>query len=127
MTSAEIRWRIYLANLDPTRGSEQRGTRPVVIVSYEGFNRVMPVVTVLPLTSVKPGRRVYSNEARLPRASCGLRQESLVLAHQIRTIDKTRLVKAVGAVTHEALRGSIEQALRVHLDLIGPPPAMGTP
>lgn len=117
MTSEAMRWRVYLANLDPIRGSEQRGTRPVVVVSYEGFNRVMPVVTVLPVTSLKPGRRVYSNEAKLPRHSCGLRKESLVLAHQIRTIDKGRLVKAVGTVADQALRGSIEEALRVHLDL----------
>lgn len=118
MTPNGLRWRVYLAALDPTRGSEQRGTRPVVIVSYEGFNRVMPVLTVLPLTTLKPGRRVYSNEARLPRASCGLRHESLVLAHQIRTIDKTRLVKLVGAITDQTLRTSIEQAMRVHLDLM---------
>jgi len=111
-----MRWRVYLANLGPTRGSEQRGTRPVIVVSYEGFNRVMPVVTVLPITSLKPGRRVYSNEAKLPRNSCGLRQESLTLAHQIRTIDKGRLVKAVGAVADQALCASIEEALRVHLD-----------
>jgi mRNA interferase MazF len=96
-------------------------------VSYEGFNRLMPVVTVLPLTTLKPGRRVYSNETTLPRASCGLRQESLVLAHQIRTIDKTRLVKLVGSVADQTLHASIEQAMRVHLDLTGPQPAMLAP
>lgn len=122
MTYEAMRWRVYLANLDPTRGSEQRGTRPVIVVSYEGFNRVMPVVTVLPITSLKPGRRVYSNEAKLPRNSCGLRQESLALAHQVRTIDKSRVLKPVGAVTDQALRDAIEQALRVHLDLAGPHP-----
>jgi len=121
VTSQPLRWRVYLANLDPARGSEQRGTRPIVIVSQEGFNRLMPVVTVLPLTSLKAGRRVYSNEARLPRGSCGFRQESLVLAHQIRTIDKVRLARPIGAVADQALRTSIEQALRVHLELLGPP------
>jgi mRNA interferase MazF len=123
MTYEVMRWRVYLANLDPTRGSEQRGTRPVVVVSYEGFNRVMPVVTILPITSLKPGRRVYSNEAKLPRNSCGLRQESLALAHQIRTIDKGRLLKPVGAVIDQSLRTAIEQALCVHLDLAELQPA----
>ncbi len=117
MTPEEMRWRVYLAILDPVRRSEQRGTRPVVIVSYEAFNRLMPVVTVLPITSLKPGRRTYSNEVKLPRASCGLREESLVLAHQIRTIDKTRLIRSVGVVRDETLRVSIAQALRVHLGL----------
>ncbi len=122
MTYETMRWRVFLANLDPTRGPEQRGTRPVMVVSYEGFNRVMPLVTVLPMTSLKPGRRVYSNEAKLPRNSCGLRQESLILAHQIRTIDKARLLKPVGMVSDQTLRDAIVQALCVHLDLAGPYP-----
>ena len=124
MTYESMRWRVYLANLDPSRGSEQRGTRPVIVMSYEAFNRVMPVVTVLPVTSLKPGRRVYSNEARLPRHSCGLRQESLALAHQIRTIDKSRLLKPVGAVVGQTLRAAIERAVRVHLDLTGLEPTL---
>ncbi len=119
MTYEAMRWRVFLANLDPTRGSEQRGTRPVVVVSYEGFNRVMPVVTVLPITSLKPRRTVYPNEAKLPRNSCGLRQDSLVLAHQIRTIDKARLLKPIGTIFDNLLRATIEQAVRVHLDLAG--------
>jgi mRNA interferase MazF len=124
MTYEAMRWRVFLANLDPTRGSEQRGTRPVVVVSYEGFNRVMPVVTVLPITSLKPGRRAYPNEVKLPRNSCGLRQDSLVLGHQVRTIDKSRLLRPVGTVIDHVLRGAVEQALRVHLDLAGAYPLL---
>ncbi len=119
MTYEAMRWRVFLANLDPIRGSEQRGTRPVVVVSYEGFNRVMPLVTILPITSLKPGRKVYPNEAKLPRKSCGLRQDSLVLAHQIRSIDKARLLRPIGTIFDNLLRGSIEDALRIHLDLAG--------
>ena len=80
---------------------------------------MMPVVTVLPITSLKPGRRVYSNEAQLPRNTCGLRQESLVLAHQIRTVDKGRLLNPIGMVIDQTFRDAIEQALCVHLDLGG--------
>jgi mRNA interferase MazF len=119
VTYEAMRWRVFLANPDPSRGSEQRGTRPVLVVSYEGFNRVMPLVTVLPITSLKPGRTVYPNEAKLPRNSCGLRQDSLVLAHQIRTVDKARLLRPVGTIIDNLLRGAVEQALRVHLDLGG--------
>lgn len=122
MTYEAMRWGVFLANLDPTRGSEQRGTRPVVVVSYEGFNRVMPLVTVLPITSLKSGRTVYPNEAKLPRNSCGLGKDSLVLAHQIRTIDKARLLRPVGAIFNSLLRATIEQALRVHLDIAGAHP-----
>ncbi|MGH9339941.1 MAG: type II toxin-antitoxin system PemK/MazF family toxin [Acidobacteriota bacterium] len=45
-------------------GSEQAGTRPVLVISDQDFNQLMPVITVLPLTSRKPGRKIYPNEVR---------------------------------------------------------------
>ena len=45
------KWGIFRAGLNPIVGSEQRGTRPVIVVSDEDFNMVMPVVTVLPVTA----------------------------------------------------------------------------
>ena len=55
------KWGIFIADLNPVQGSEQKGTRPVIVVSDEDFNRLMPVVTILPITSLKEGRRVYPN------------------------------------------------------------------
>jgi mRNA interferase MazF len=55
------RWHIYLVNLDPVVGSEQGRTRPVLVISDEEMNQILPVVNVLPLTARKPGRRVYPN------------------------------------------------------------------
>ena len=49
---------IFLADLNPIIGSEQRGKRPVLVVSDEVFNSVTPVVPILPLTSLKKGRRI---------------------------------------------------------------------
>jgi len=43
-------WAIFIANLNPVKGSEQRGNRPVLVISDEDFNQTMPVVTILPLT-----------------------------------------------------------------------------
>lgn len=111
------RWGVFRADLDPTQGSEQRGMRPVLVISDEDFNSLMPVVTILPITSLKEGRRVYPNEALLKKGTAGLMKDSIILAHQIRTISKARLVKALGAITEEPLRSQVEAALRVHLNL----------
>ena len=89
---------IFLADLNPVIGSEQRGKRPVLVVSDEVFNSVMPVVTILPLTSLKKGRRIYPNEVLLPKGIGGLSTDSIILAHQIRTISKQRLGKLLGFV-----------------------------
>ena len=111
------KWGIFLADLNPTISSEQQGRRPVIVVSDEDFNRLMPVVTVLPVTSLKQGRRVYPNEALLDAGVGGLDSKSIALAHQIRTIAKPRLIRQLGSVTDEALRHAINSALKVHLNL----------
>ena len=79
------------------------------------FNRVMPVVTILPLTSLKPGRKVYPNEVLLPKGLGDLRRRSLVLAHQIRTIAKDRLVGLYGYLHDAEGQARIQQAVRIHL------------
>ena len=59
-------WSIFLASLDPTTGSEQAGRRPVLVISRERLNQVLPVVNALPLTSRKsPQRIIYPNEVLL--------------------------------------------------------------
>lgn len=117
MSFKSYQWHIFQANLDPVTGSELRGTRPVLVISDEDFNQLMPVVTVLPLTSRKPGRQVYPNEVLLPKGTAGLPEDSIVMAHQIRTISKTRLTDLYGAIQNKTLRESIRQALKVHLTL----------
>lgn len=111
------KWRIFKANLDPVIGSEQRGTRPVLVISNENFNNVMPIVTVLPITSLKKGRRVYPNEALLKKGPFGLPNDSIVLAHQIRTISKLRLNGPVGVIESFNTQETVNKALQIHLDL----------
>jgi len=108
---------IFLADLNPILGSEQKGKRPVLVVSDESFNRVMPVVTILPITTLKKGRRIYPNEVLLLRGAGGLSADSIVLAHQIRTISKQRLGMLLGFVNDSIIEQSIAQALRIHLNL----------
>jgi mRNA interferase MazF len=111
------KWGIFRADLNPIVGSEQRGTRPVIVVSDEDFNMVMPVVTVLPVTSLKEGRRIYPNEVLLTKGSAGLPQDSIILVHQIRTISKQRLKDNIGFISRDSDREMINDALRVHLNL----------
>ena len=92
------KWSIYRANLDPVIGSEQGKSRPVLIVSENGINNILNVVNVLPITSRKPGRKIYPNEVVIPQNSFGLTNESLILCYQIRTIDKKRLSHFYGEI-----------------------------
>ena len=112
-----FKWSIYLADLNPVIGSEQQGRRPVLVISDETFSSFMPVVTILPLTSLKTGRRIYPNEVLLKRGIGGLGTDSLVLAHQIRTIAKQRLITILGEIDDVTLRDEICAALRIHLNL----------
>ena len=81
-------WSIWLANLDPVVGSEQGRTRPVLVISDSSLNDILPVVNVVPITSRKPNRRIYPNEAFLPANTGGLTHDSIALCYQIRTLDK---------------------------------------
>jgi mRNA interferase MazF len=114
----EYRWHIFIANLDPVIGSEQGKTRPVLVISHEQMNNVLPVVNVLPLTTRKPGRRVYPNEVLLTPEITGMDRESLVLCYQIRTLDKRRLWNRVCSVTEEDMQRNIMEALAFQLDMI---------
>ena len=117
MIDGPFQWRVFRANLDPAAGSEQAGQRPVLVVSNEIMNEVLPIVTVLPLTSRKPGRRIYSTEVLLPAGVAGQPADSIVMAHQIRTISKRRLQVVYGHLADPALRKAIQVAMRLHLDL----------
>ena len=55
-------WSVWLANLDPIVGSEQGRTRPVLVISDSSLNKILPVVNVIPITSLKPNRRIYPND-----------------------------------------------------------------
>ena len=76
------RWSVWLANLDPVVGSEQGKTRPVLVISEDQINAILPVVNVLPITSRKANRKIYPNEALLPVSTAGLTAESIVLCYQ---------------------------------------------
>ena len=108
-------WAVMEANLNPVAGAEQKGTRPVLIVSNEEFNQAMPNITVLPLTSTK--RHLYPSEVLLPKGKAGQPSNSIVMAHQIRTISKQRLSGLLGYLADDQLQQEVREAMKDHLDL----------
>jgi mRNA interferase MazF len=110
-------WGIFWANLNPTKGSEQSGTRPVLVISAEAVNKALPVVTIVSLTSVKPGRNVYSIEAYLPSEITGLSKDSIAMGHQIRAISKERIKEQCGFILKEEYRDEVRKAIKNYLDL----------
>jgi mRNA interferase MazF len=111
-------WHVFLASLDPTKGSEQAGRRPVLVISRERINELLPVVNVIPLTSRKsPSRVIYPNEVLLPAGVAGLTVDSIALCYQIRTLDKSRLEQDLGELVDASLRQKILEAVRFQLEM----------
>ena len=90
------RFEVWLVNLDPTVGSEIRKTRPAVIVSPDELNGPMRTVIVAPLTTGK------SYPFRVPTEVGG--KVGVAAVDQLRTVDKRRLVKSLGALDSETSR-----------------------
>lgn len=110
-----LRGEIWQANLSPTRGHEQDGTRPVLIVSADDFNASpAELVIILPLTSKDKGIRTHLPVE--PSGSTGLRSRSFILAEQPRTISTERLSKRMGKVSAEVIE-DVGHVLRVLLEL----------
>jgi mRNA interferase MazF len=117
VSKGPFQWQVFRVYLDPVVGSEQAGARTGLVVSNEIMNEALPVVTILPLTSHKPGRRIYSTEVLLPAKAAGQPMDSIAMAHQIRTISKDRLQTAYGQLEDPSLRQAVRAAMRLYLDL----------
>ena len=108
------RGEIYYADLNPVVGSEQGGIRPVLILQNEVGNWFSPTVIVAAMTA-------RGGKAHLPThvpvgTDSGLRRPSIVLAEQVRTIDKTRLLERVGMLSPEK-QEQVDRALRISFAL----------
>jgi len=105
------KWSIYRASLDPVVGSEQGKSRPVLIISQDAINDILNIVNVIPITSRKKGRKIYPNEVLIPENAYGLDNESILLCHQIRTLDKIRLSHFYGKIELKEKQQEIIEAL----------------
>lgn len=107
------RGEIYYADLSPVVGSEQDGTRPVLVIQNDTGNKFSPTTIVAAITS-------KSDKAKLPTHvvvhADGLEMESVVLLEQIRTIDKQRLIRYSGRLDKAAM-GQVDHAIIVSFGL----------
>jgi len=109
MVSQVRRYEIYLVNLDPTQGTEIQKTRPCVIVSPDEMNRYIRTVIIAPMTSAQ---RDYPTRVNITFQ----RKKGQVVLDQIRTVDQSRLVRRLGALTDARARevASILQEMFTH-------------
>lgn len=98
---------VYLADLNPTIGREQQGKRPVLIIS-NNYENLLDIVTIIPITSLKKGRKIYPNELLLKHE---LELPSILLCQQIRTISKKRLIKRLTNLDNAYTRQEITEIL----------------
>ena len=110
---------IWLADFEPSVGSEASKVRPAIIVSNDGSNAraarlARGIVTLVPLTTAT--QNVYPFQVLLPAAETNLPHDSKAQAEQVRSLDTSRLVRRLGAVPRE-LMAAVDDALRLHLQL----------
>ncbi|ELZ29679.1 PemK family protein [Halosimplex carlsbadense 2-9-1] len=107
---------IAIVDLDPTRGSEQRGTRPCLVVQNDTGNENAPTTIVVPFTS-SFGDQLYPFEVLVPAEECALREDSVVLCSQIRTVSiDERITDVIGSIPDDRL-DEVDRALEYSLGL----------
>ena len=111
------RGEIYLVEFDPTRGSEIKKTRPAVVIQNDIGNRHSPITIVAAITS-RLSPVPYPVEVLVPPGrDNGLSMPSAINLGQIRSIDRERLVKRLGAADPATMR-KVDDALRISLGLV---------
>lgn len=108
---------IYLVNFDPARGHEIQKTRPALVIQNDIGNRHSSVTIVAAITSKVSPTRFPVDVIVMPARGTGLSVPSAIKLGQIRSVDRERLVKRLGAVDAATLR-KVDGALRISLGLI---------
>lgn len=109
---------LYLAELSPRSGAEIQGGRPVLVVSHDSFNRVTAwqSVMVVPLTTSAAQARRGPTAVPIPDGAGGLRGDGVAVCHQITTLDRTKLIRRLGALPADVL-AAVELGIKAALDL----------
>ncbi|HXP92996.1 MAG TPA: type II toxin-antitoxin system PemK/MazF family toxin [Candidatus Binatia bacterium] len=106
---------VWIVSLDPTVGSEQRKTRPCVVVQRDAANRASPTTIIVPLTDAR-GRTGDLLRPFVPGGEGGLSKDSLALCNQVRTVDRARLRARLGVLAQRHM-SEIDRGLRAIMDL----------
>ena len=114
MIGYPARSEIWLVSLEPVRRSEIGKTRPALIISNDRNNEFASTLTLLPITTTIS--KVYPFEVMIHSRDSGLPKDSKIKCNQVRTVDRSRLLKKVGQVSTEDMK-KVEEALLIHLDI----------
>ncbi|MBI3290498.1 type II toxin-antitoxin system PemK/MazF family toxin [Candidatus Microgenomates bacterium] len=105
---------VWIADLNPGFGVELHKKRPVLVISNNILNNNWPRIIVIPFsTQVYP---LNPGKVLIPKGMCGIDKESIILTQEIRSIDKTRLVKKVGILPQDKLY-EVKESLKLVLEL----------
>ena len=106
---------IYLADLNPYVGSEQGGTRPVLLLQNDAGNYFCPTLIIAPITSRVWKKTEQPTHCRIEHEKC-LSDTSMVLLEQIKTIDKRRVKKYMGRLDKEQM-SRVDDCIEISLGL----------
>ncbi len=113
-TQPPSRGEIWMVDLNPTRGHEQAGVRPALVVSVDTFNHgPAGLAVVLPMTSRAKGIPLH---VPVDPPEAGLRMKSFIKTEDVRSVALERLARRLGQVS-DATMAQVEDRLRILLDL----------
>jgi mRNA interferase MazF len=111
------RGEIYFVDLNPVKGREQSGKRPVLVLSINAINRLPLVVTIIVGTKSENILRDYPTNVRISAAESGLPMETVFLCFQVRSLDANRFPAVPAGKVSPGALVKIENAVRYCLGL----------
>lgn len=108
---------IYFVNLNPGKGREQAGQRPVLVISNDTINKLPLVVTVVVGTKGENITRDYPTNVRISAVDSGLPMETVFLCFQIRSLDPKRFPSEPAGKLSDELMEKVEETVRYCLKL----------
>lgn len=111
MSKKIIRGAIFYADLDPIIGSEQKGTRPILILQNDIGNKYSPTTMIAPITSKEYKGRKQPTHVKVKQFD-KLRPNSIILLEQVRTIDKSRIKGFIDMLDKSQMK-EVEKALKI--------------
>lgn len=106
---------LLLVNFEPVKGSEQGGIRPCLIIQNDISNKFSPVTIVAAITSKVPEKE-YPTNVKISKEESKLNNDSTIMLNQVRTIDKSRIIKKFGLLDNFTMN-KVDRAIKVSLSL----------
>ncbi len=106
---------IVFVDLEPVVGSEQGKTRPALVIQNDIGNQNSPTTIVAPITKKRYSRE-YPTNVQVTRGESGLSEDSTILLNQIRTVDRSRIVRKLSSLRGEQM-AKVELAIKASLGI----------